>query len=170
MVIRPANEGDCEAIAAATNVYIRGTAVHFAYEPVTADEWRALWVKGREKYPWLVGAVDGKFAGYAKAGVWRDRAAYQWSCEAGIYMTKESQGKGLGKRLYGALLQELKRRGFHSVIGGLTLPNDASVKLHEALGFVHVGTVKEAGWKMGSWHSVAFYQAMLRDESHRVEV
>lgn len=163
VTIRPAQAEDFDAIAALTNRYINGSAVHFSYVPVTAEELRGVWEAGRERYPWLVAEVEGRFAGYAKAGVWRTRDAYQWTPEVGIYIEAAAQGKGVGRELYALLLKRLRTAGFHSAIGGITLPNPASIRLHQSLGFEHVGTVRQAGLKLDAWHDVAFYQKMLVD-------
>lgn len=158
MSIRPAREDDFAAIAAITNPYIATTAIHFGYDPVTADELAAQWRSGA--YPWLV-LDDNGVQGYAKAGVWRARDAYRWTAETGIYLAAGTHGRGQGTALYAALLAELATRGFHSVVTGITLPNDASVKLHKKLGFVDVGVVREAGYKLGAWHDVSFWQKRL---------
>lgn len=176
--IREVCGADFVAIAALTNIYIVRTSIHFGYEPVTADELAASWRKGRERYPFLVaeveradaaGRVAKVFAGYAKAGTWRERAAYQWTTEVGIYVEEEFHRAGVGRALYAKLLDELKTRGFHSAVGGITMPNDPSVRLHESMGFRHVGTFRQAGWKFDAWHDVAFYQVMLRDDEHAAE-
>jgi phosphinothricin acetyltransferase len=93
--------------------------------------------------------------------VWRERAAYQWTAEAGLYIADAARGHGLGRALYAALLDELARRGFRSAIAGITLPNPASVRLHEALGFTPVGVFEDAGWKHDRWHAVGFWQKRL---------
>ncbi|MGE3108724.1 MAG: N-acetyltransferase family protein [Phycisphaerales bacterium] len=176
-ILSPHIRGVCEAdfalIAALTNRYIARTAIHFGYEPVTPDELAASWTKHAHHFPFLVAEIQApgsppRFAGYAKAGTWRERAAYQWTAEVGIYVEDDFHRAGVGRALYARLLEELTRRGFHSAIGGVTLPNAPSVRLHESLGFVHVGTVRQAGWKHGAWHDVAFYQILLRDAHHRV--
>ena len=167
MPIRPFALDDCGPAAELTNEHIRSTAIHFGTEPQDAAYFEKLWVATRDRYPWVTATTEnGTFAGYAKAGVWRERAAYNWTPETGIYIAPGAQGKGLGKALYRALLDELRARGFHSAIGGITLPNEASVRLHEAVGFVHVGTVRHAGWKFGAWHDVGFWQVMLNDAAH----
>ena len=159
MAIRPARDEDFDAITAITNHYITTTSIHFAYEPLPVAELRAMW---KPRFPWLVTEVDGEVLGYAKAGTWRERKAYDWTVETGIYLAPEARGKGLGKPLYLALLDELTARGFHSVVAGITLPNDPSIALHEQLGFTACGVVEEAGWKHGSWHAVGFWQKRLR--------
>ncbi|MFT3686170.1 MAG: GNAT family N-acetyltransferase [Phycisphaerales bacterium] len=163
LTIRPADAHDFPAIADLTNIYITGTAVHFGYQPATPDELRAAWESTRDRYPFLVAELDGVFAGFAKAYQWRSREAYQWTAETGIYVTSAAHGKGVGRELYALLLKRLRTAGFHSAIGGVTLPNPASLRLHQSLGFVHVGTVKQAGFKLDAWHDVAFFQKMLVD-------
>jgi phosphinothricin acetyltransferase len=159
MIIRLARDDDFDAIAAITNHYIATTTIHFAYEPITAEYVRALWRKS-DRHPWFV-ADDGGVLGYAKAGTWRDRAAYDWTTEVGLYIADASRGRGIGRQLYTKLLDELTARAFRSAIAGITLPNEASVKLHHELGFVSVGVVREAGWKHGRWNDVEFYQKPL---------
>jgi len=159
MAIRPARTDDFAAIAAMTSHYIQHTAIHFGYEPVTAGELRAAW-QDKPKYPWLVDD-DGGVRAYAKAGAWRDRAAYQWTVETGIYVDPGAVGRRIGSALYAALLDVLARRDFRSAVAGITLPNQASVRLHERLGFVPVGVFREAGFKHGAWHDVGWYQRSL---------
>ncbi len=166
MRIREAEAGDFDAIATLTNHYILRTAIHFATEPVTAEELRASWEKGRAMYPFLVAEMPGSaggaaFVGYAKSGRWRERAAYDRTAEVGIYIVPGFQGKGLGKVLYGALIDACRARGFRTLVGGVAVPNEASVGLHAGLGFEHVGTFRQVGWKFGQWHDVAFFQRVL---------
>ncbi len=164
MQVRRVEDGDWDAIARLTNVYIAGTAVHFGTEPVSGAELRDAWWPRRERYPFLV-AVDGggRFLGYAKAGTWRERAAYAWTAEVGIYVEAHAHGRGVGTALYRELVDACRARGFQSLVGGITLPNDASCSLHESLGFRRVATFARAGWKLGAWHDVAFFQLMLGD-------
>lgn len=164
--LRLAGADDFAAIAAITNHYIRTTAIHFGLELVTAGELRASAHESRDVYPWLVAEVDGTVAGYAKAGVFRTRAAYRWITETGIYLEPSHCGRGLGAELYRALLAVLGRQGFHAAVGGIALPNDASVRLHERLGFVHAGTIPRAGRKFERWHDVAFWYLALQPPDH----
>ncbi|NVB76915.1 MAG: N-acetyltransferase [Kofleriaceae bacterium] len=159
MSIRPARVEDFEAIAAITNHYIATTAIHFGYEPVTAGE-LVKYFGG--KHPWFVTTSEaGEVLGYAKAGTWRDRAAYAWTCELGLYIADGARGRGLGRALYDVLLADLEQRGFRSAVAGITMPNAASVALHERCGFTRVGTFVDAGWKLGAWHAVEFWQKPL---------
>ena len=158
MAIRPARDDDFSAITAITNHYIVTSAVHFAYEPLAEAALRAQWHGYRERFPWFVIEDAGQVVGFAKAGTWRDRAAYAWTAETGVYLADSARGRGLGRRVYVAMLDELVARGFRSAVAGITLPNDPSVALHLALGFEPVGTFRDAGWKMGAWRDVGFWQ------------
>jgi phosphinothricin acetyltransferase len=156
-MIRVARADDFPAIAAITNHYITNTAIHFGYDPVTADELRAQ----VEHYPWLVDDDGGVLRGFAKAGPWRARAAYRWTCETGIYLAPDAHGRGRGTALYAQLIDAVKQAGFHSIVAGVTLPNDASLALHQRLGFVDAGVVRQAGFKHERWHDVAFFQLIV---------
>jgi phosphinothricin acetyltransferase len=162
VAIRECTDADFPTITALTNRVIATTAIHFGYDPLADDELAALWSTQRATFPWLAMTDQaGDLLGYAKAGPWRARAAYRWTCETTIYLAETARGQGHGVALYTALLEACRARGFHSAIGGITLPNPASVALHEKLGFVPVGVVREAGTKFGAWHDVGFWQRML---------
>ena len=163
LTIRGLIDDDWAPIAELTNHYILHTSVHFSTDPVSVEELREGWEPYRVRYPFLVATLDDRFAGFAKASRWRERDAYAWTCETSIYLCDHIHGRGLGRRFYAALLDECRRRGFESAIGGGALPNDRSVRLHRDLGFVDAGVVRRAGWKFGAWHDVGFYQLMLGD-------
>ncbi|HVZ94496.1 MAG TPA: GNAT family N-acetyltransferase [Phycisphaerales bacterium] len=165
-LIRPVTDADFPAVAALTNHFILSTPIHFSTEPVTPDELRASWHKTRDVYPYLVAEVNGRFAGYCKAGVWRERAAYNWTPECGIYVDPSIHRRGVGRALYERLFDIMRAQGFHSIIGGVTLPNEPSVALHESVGFTKVGHVAHAGWKFNRWWDVGFWQKMLQPEGH----
>lgn len=156
-MIRSPRDEDFAALAAITNHYIASTAIHFGYDPVSGETLREQCLAGA-RFPWLVVEEGGVVVGYAKAGVWRERAAYQWTTEVGLYLEAGMRGRGLGTALYTELLAELARRDFRSAIAGITLPNDTSIALHRRLGFVSVGTVREAGYKHGRWHDIELWQ------------
>jgi phosphinothricin acetyltransferase len=162
-VIRLAVDADFAAIAAITNHWIRHTAIHFATSEQSADELLASAQAGGGIHPWLVlTTADGAVAGYAKAGTLRQRAAYRWAVETGIYLAPEHCGQWRGRRLYARLLEVLRAQGFHAALGGIALPNDASVRLHERLGFRCVGVVPRAGRKFDRWHDVGFWHLPLQ--------
>ena len=159
--VRDFEAGDVAPACSLTNHFIKHTAVHFGYEPAHAPEFEAMWREGAAKFPWLAAEVGGTFAGYAKAGTWRARDAYGKTAEVTVYVDPTFHGRGVGKALYTELLARLRAAGFHTAIGGVTMPNEVSVKLHEAMGFRHVGTFREVGRKFEQWHDVGFWQLML---------
>ncbi|HEY3450863.1 MAG TPA: GNAT family N-acetyltransferase [Myxococcales bacterium] len=161
MLIRPSVAADFDAIAALTNPYILETAIHFGTAEVTGDELRADWEKGRDRYAFLVAESDGEIAGYAKTSAFRTRAAYQWTAETGIYVSRARHHQGLGSALYTRLIEVSRAQGFHSLVGGITLPNPASVGLHEKLGFVPAARFPQSGFKLGRWHDVGFWVLVL---------
>lgn len=162
MTIRDAREDDFEPIAEITNHYIRTTTIHFGLEDVRADDLRDSWRHGLAKFPFLVLEDEaGNVIGYAKAGKWRERAAYDRTAEIGVYLRPDQHGRGLGKQLYLALIERCREKRLHTLVGGIALPNEASIRLHEACGFTLTGTFRQVGWKFDQWHDVAFYQLML---------
>lgn len=161
MLIRAARESDFDAVAELVNHYIRETAIHFATVPVTAAELREAWWSHREGYPFLVAELEGVFGGFSKAGAFRERAAYAWTTETSVYVARGMERKGLGRALYERLFAILRGQGFETAIGGIALPNEASVVLHETMGFVKVAHVARAGWKFGRFHNLGFWQKDL---------
>ncbi len=161
VLLRPARDEDFEAIAAILEPLIRHTAIHFAYEPVPAAELHDTWARHRETYPFLVAEAGAEIVGFTKAGPWRERAGYLWTPECSVYVRGDRQRTGVGRALYARLFDILRAQGFVSVIAGIALPNDPSVRLHEAFDFVAVGHVPRAGWKHGRWHEVGFWQKDL---------
>jgi phosphinothricin acetyltransferase len=160
-VIRPVEIGDAQALVDIYNPFIRDTIITFEEEEIAAAEMAGRLAKVTATYPWLVWEEGGVVLGYAYGSTWRTRHAYRFATETTIYLGPEGRGKGLGSRLYEALMVELKRQGFHSALGCLALPNEPSVRLHEQLGFQKVGHMQEAGWKFGAWVDVGFWERML---------
>ncbi|HYE63200.1 MAG TPA: GNAT family N-acetyltransferase [Phycisphaerales bacterium] len=161
VLVRPFTEHDVAPANALTNHYIQHTAIHFATQPATDAEFRDGWLSTREKFPWFAAEVAGKFAGYAKAYTWRTRAAYDRTAEVGLYVHPDFHRRGVGRALYAALINDCKARRLHTLVAGIALPNEGSVKLHEACGFTHTGTFREVGRKFDQWHDVGFWQLML---------
>jgi phosphinothricin acetyltransferase len=161
--IRDATSPDAAAIAAIYNVHVRGTIVTFEVEEVAIDAmaWRIADVQARG-LPWLVAVEGGRVCGYACAGPWKARAAYARTVETSIYLADAARGRGIGKRLYAALIERLRATGMHVAIGGASLPNPASAALHEALGFEFVGAFRETGFKLGRWIDVGYWQLRLQ--------
>ncbi|MEU3529467.1 phosphinothricin N-acetyltransferase [Streptomyces sp. NPDC038707] len=157
-VIRPATVADMTAVCDIVNHYIETSTVNFRTEPQTPDEWTTDLLHLRERYPWLVAEVDGVVAGIAYGGPWKARNAYDWTAESTVYVSHRHQRLGLGSTLYTHLLKSMEAQGFKSVVGVIGLPNEPSVRLHEALGYTACGTLKAAGFKHGNWHDVGFWQ------------
>ena len=116
----------------------------------------------QREHAWLVAQdAAGRVVGYAYAHRFAERPAYRWTCESSIYLSDDARGRGVGRTLYAALLDRLVERGFRQVMAGITLPNPASVRVHESLGFELVGVFRSVGWKLGRWHDVARMQRVL---------
>ncbi len=158
-MIRSVGEQDIAALVAIYNHYIRNSVATFEEVELTAVE-----MAGRVKkvldagYPWLVAEQAGKLVGYAYASRWRERVAYRYSVESSVYLAADAGGHGWGTRLYTELFDQLKALGVHAVIGGITLPNPASVALHEKMGMRKVGELPEVGFKQGQWLDVGYWQ------------
>ena len=152
---------DAAACAAIYAPYVEGSAITFDEVAPTAEQFAARIAEGSERYPWLVADQAGTVAGFAYASVHRTRAAYRWAADVTVYVHPDRRGAGVGRRLYEALLGLLRGQRLHTAVAGITLPNDASIALHRALGFEHVGTHRAIGWKAGAWRDVAWWQLQL---------
>jgi len=162
-IIRPARATDASAICAIYNHYIATTTISFEEAPVTpADMVQRIAGVIDTGLPWLVMLENDKLIGYAYATKWRVRAAYRYSVESSIYLAAEHAGQGAGRQLYAALLEELRQRDLHLVIGGIAQPNEASVRLHERLGFRKVAHFSEVGLKFGKWVDVGYWELKLK--------
>jgi phosphinothricin acetyltransferase len=159
-VIRAVQHQDAKAISDIYNDYIENTAITFEEESVTAQEINKRIIKVQsDRLPWLISEDDsGNVLGYAYASKWRERFSYRFSVEVTVYLSKEHTGKGLGTQLYAALFKQLKANDIHSVIGGITLPNDASVAVHEKFGLKKVAHFTEVGFKFEQWLDVGYWQ------------
>jgi L-amino acid N-acyltransferase YncA len=160
--IRLATGDDAEQIQAIYAPYVRDTAISFEVEPPSVDEMRQRVSDVLPRMPWLVCERAGAVLGYAYAGKYRVRAAYQWSVDVSVYIDAHVHRSGIGRGLYTALLALLELQGFYNAYAGITLPNPASVGLHESLGFTPVGVYRHVGYKLGAWHDVGWWQRALR--------
>ncbi|KGN37108.1 GNAT family N-acetyltransferase [Knoellia subterranea] len=161
VTIREATADDGPACAAIYAHYIEHTTATFEEVAPGADEMATRIANARVRHTWLVVERDGEVVGYAYGGPFKTRAAYRYSCEVSVYLDVAARGGGLGRSLYAALLARLEALGFRMACGGVTLPNDASVALHRAMGFEPVGTYRRIGWKHGEWRDVAWFQKAL---------
>ncbi len=160
--LRLATEDDAPAILEIYAPIVRETVISFEYEVPSEEEMRGRIRSKLAHYPWLVMEREEMLLGYAYAGRWRDRAAYDWTVETTVYVNAAVRRGGIGRTLYGALFKALRLQGFVQAVAGVTLPNDASMGLHQAVGFVPTGVTHNAGYKFGGWHGVAFFEMSLQ--------
>ena len=163
LVVRDATPDDAHAVAAIYGPYVTGTTVTFETEPPDAAEMARRITAAVDRHAFVVLEDAGEVVGYAYAGPFKARAAYRWSCEVSVYLADGRRGRGGGRLLYEALLQRLTRRGYRMAAAGMTQPNEASARLHAALGFEPVGTFRAVGWKHGAWRDVTWVQRPLGD-------
>ena len=161
-MIRSADpERDAAACAAIYAPYVLHTPATFEDVAPDAREMEERIRRIQATYPWLVAEQDGRVVGYAYASRHRERAAYRWACDVAVYVGAVHQRNGIGRRVYEELFERLRAQGFHVAVAGIALPNDASVGLHEALGFALVGVHRAIGWKAGAWRDVGWWQLRL---------
>jgi L-amino acid N-acyltransferase YncA len=160
-MIRYAKTEDAAEICKIYNHYVLGTMITFEEEPVSADEMAQRIAETLQSLPWLVWEQDEGLRGFCYASKWKGRCAYRHSVESTVYVRPDSIGRRIGSQLYRALLDELRQRKFHTVIGGIALPNDASVALHEKLEFEKVAQFREVGNKFDRWTDVGYWQLLL---------
>jgi L-amino acid N-acyltransferase YncA len=160
--LRDALAADAAAIAAIYNHYVETTTISMENDPVGAGEMARRIAEVQDAaLPWLVLFEDGRLCAYAYASKWRARPGYRHAVESSVYVDPALRGRGHGQALYRALLARLEGR-FHTVIGGIALPNPASVALHERMGFRQVACFQEVGHKFGAWVDVGYWQLSLR--------
>ena len=191
-MIRLATLEDIPTILAISNHYALTTPANFAVEPESLDSWQAEFRAKSEVFPWFVAELDepvrettptastndltrplalslrgrGKVIGFAKASPWKGRCAYDWSAETTVYIDSAHLGRGIGRALYDRLISTLRAQGYRTLLGGITLPNEASMQLHESFGFRRVAALERIGWKFGRWHDVGYWQLQLQPHDH----
>jgi phosphinothricin acetyltransferase len=156
--IRTASPADAVAVAAIYNWYVANTVITFEVDPVPAEEMARRIEAVLAAHEWLVLENGGELLGYAYAGRYHARAAYGYTAESTIYLRHGLEGQGLGTPLYAELLRRILARGYRSLIGGIALPNEPSVRLHERLGFEKVSHLRRIGFKLGRWIDVGHWQ------------
>lgn len=161
MRIRPVRPDDAAAVAAIYNHYVEHTIATFEESTLSAAGMRERIRAVAAAYPYLVAETRAGVAGFAYASRWHERCSYRLSAETTVYVAAGSVGAGLGTEIYGRLLDALERGGYHCAIGGIALPNDASVALHEKLGFERVAHFREVGRKFERWIDVGYWQRLL---------
>ena len=157
--MRRADPGrDAQGCAEIYAEYVRDTVISFESTAPTRED-----MLGRieRAHAWLVAEADGRTAGFAYGGPHRERAAYRWATDVSVYVESGHHRRGIGKALYTELFDRLRTQGLLVACAGVTLPNAASVGLHESLGFVPVGVYRRIGFKFGAWHDVGWWQLDL---------
>ena len=165
VAVRLARVQDAEAVAAIYAPIVRDTFISFETEAPGAAEMARRIGATLATHPWLVAQdADGEVLGYAYASKHQERGAYRWSVNVTAYLAEGARGQGLGRRLYSVLLPLLRRQGFRSAFAGIALPNDASVGLHEAMGFEALGVYRDVGFKLGAWRDVGWWRLALSQD------
>ncbi|HEY7154385.1 MAG TPA: arsinothricin resistance N-acetyltransferase ArsN1 family B [Gemmataceae bacterium] len=160
-VFRLATPADAEQVLAIYGPYC-STPISFELEPPTVEEMRRRMAKILGYYPWLLCEEGGEVLGYVYACSHRERAAYRWSVDTAVYIHPQRRGRGIGRALYTSLFKMLPLQGYINAYAGVTLPNPASVRLHESMGFQRVGVYRQVGYKCEAWHDVAWYEMLLQ--------
>ena len=160
--IRIATEEDALAIANIYAPYVRDTAISFEETPPSRLEMQKRLRKTLATHPFLVLEEHEAVVAYAYASHHAERAAYRWAVDVTIYAAPQTHGRGLGRALYSSLLDILAAQGFHAAFAGIALPNQKSIGLHEAMGFHHIGTYPEVGFKLGAWRDVGWWSRPIR--------
>ena len=161
-MLRFATPEDADALLAIYARYI-GTSITFEYALPTREAFRGRIENISAAYPYLVHETDGVIDGYAYAHPFHERAAYQWSAELSVYLDEDARGRGLGRRLYAALMDLVKLQGVRTVYALVTTPNERSDRLHLGMGFAAAGVTRNAGYKNGLWRSVTIYEKVIGD-------
>jgi phosphinothricin acetyltransferase len=160
--IRVATPEDAAAMLTIYAPIVRDTAISFEADPPTLAEMQHRIAQTLRHLPWLVCDRQGEVLGYVYASPHRARAAYRWSVDVSVYIHAPAQRTGMGRALYTSLFQLLTLQGLYQCYAGITLPNPASVGLHESLGFHPVGVYRNVGYKLGAWHDVGWWQRGLQ--------
>lgn len=164
--IRLATAADVPAILRLSNEAAATGVANFAIEPEPLAEWERTFAATHERFPWYVAedGATGAVVGFAKASPWKGRCAYAYAAEVTVYVDPAAHRRGVGRALYDALFATLRAQGYRRLLAGITQPNEASVRLHEAMGMRPCALLERIGWKSGRWHDVGYWQADLGPE------
>ena len=163
MSIRLATAQDIPRILEIYAPYIENTAISFEYTVPTLEEFTRRFEGITQQFPWLVWEENRVVLGYAYGSLPFERAAYQWSSEASIYLCPEARGKGIGRQLYAALEEILKAQGYRKVYAIITTANEPSIAFHRAVGYRHTATMPDVGYKFGQWHGTVWMEKDLHN-------
>ena len=161
IIIRPVTEADAAELVSIYAPYVRETAVTYEYEVPSVEEFRGRIENIMKKYPYLAAEEDGVILGYAYASAFHPRAAFSWSAEATVYLRKEAHGRGIGRTLYAALEDILKKQNIQTVIALIADPNPESVAFHEKLGYRVAGRLTDCAYKLGQWRGMYYMEKYL---------
>ena len=160
-MVRNVRSEDAKAIAEIYNHYILNTVVTFEETEVDGTEMESRISEVTAKLPWLVYEKEGQILGYAYATDWKSRCAYKHSVESTVYLNPSALKQGIGSSLYKELVRQLSEMEMHAIIGGIALPNEGSIRLHEKFGFEKVAQFKEVGYKFDRWIDVGYWELLL---------
>jgi phosphinothricin acetyltransferase len=163
--IRVAMPVDGETVAAIYAPIVQDTAISFETVAPSAEAMAGRISRTLTTHPWLVAERDGQVIGFAYAGLHRERAAYRWSADATVYVGAQARGGGVGRALYTPLFRILRAQNYRSVYAAVVLPNEASIGLHEAMGFTPLGVYRNVGFKHGQWRDIGYWQLDLSGTS-----
>ena len=161
MIIRNVKLTDAPSIASIYNYYVENSVITFEEETITFQQMEKRIENISNNYPYLVIEDSNELIGYAYATRWKERSAYKYSAEVSIYLNHNRTGSGAGTMLFSKLLDELKQTQVHSLVGGIALPNDASIKLHEKFGFRKIAQFEQIGFKFNQWIDVGYWQLIV---------
>lgn len=167
--IRFATTADAPAVLEIYGPFCEDSPISFETEKPSVSEIERRIRKIVERFPWLICENENEVLGYAYAGPHRDRAAYRWSVDVAIYIARKCRGQGFGTALYTVLFELLRIQGYFKAYAGNTLPNPASVRLHQRLGFEPVAIYKKVGYKAGAWHDVSWWDLILQPTDSQPE-
>ena len=162
MKIRVARAEDGGDVADIYGPIVADTFISFEDTPPSASEMAQRIEATLQTHPWLVAVEDGAVLAYAYASSHRSRAAYKWACDVSVYVAENARRRGLAGQLYARLFETLMNQGFGAVFAGIALPNDASVGIHERMGFQPVGVYPRVGFKHGAWRDVGWWSRSLQ--------
>jgi L-amino acid N-acyltransferase YncA len=160
-LLRAARPADAPALLEIYAPFVRDTAVSFEAQVPSVKEMEQRIAKAQTQWAFIVAQEQGTLLGYAYATQLRERAAYRFSCETSVYLASQAQGRGIASALYRQLIDELQKLGYCNAFAAIALPNTASVKLHETIGFAPCGVFPRAGWKFGQWHDIGWWHKAL---------
>ncbi|MDO4454476.1 MAG: GNAT family N-acetyltransferase [Eubacteriales bacterium] len=161
--IRAAQKKDLQAMLGIYAPYVENTAVTFEYDIPSIEEFENRFQKITDFFPWLVYEEDSKVLGYAYAGTFHERKAFQWDAELSIYLSEEAHRRGIGKKLYSELFSILEEQGIYTLYAHITYPNDDSIAFHKAMGFQKIAHFPKTGYKMGKWRDTIFMEKHLKE-------